>query len=116
MPMVIVQTANVTVGRTLNAIYCDGNRRLPVPTVGMSDQAAQPIQLHLITQCPAAMPSSDLRGGGNEPTITIQLKTLGGQIYLVPLSVLAARGLLAALVLWPPAADVVPRQPLEPPV
>jgi len=79
----------------------------------MSDEAAQPIQLPLITQCPAAMPSSD---GGNEPTITIQLKTLGGQIYLVPLSVLAARGLLAALVLWPPAADVVPRQPLEPPV
>jgi len=82
----------------------------------MSDPAAQPIQLPLITQCPAAMPSSDLRGGGNEPTITIQLKTLGGQIYLVPLSVLAARGLLAALALWPPAADVVPRQPLEPPV
>jgi hypothetical protein len=72
----------------------------------MGDQAAQPIQLPLITQCLAAMPSSDLRGGGNEPTITIQLKTLGGQIYLVPLSVLAARGLLAALALWPPAADV----------
>jgi len=34
MPMIIVQTANVTVGRTLDAIYCDGNRRLPVPTVG----------------------------------------------------------------------------------
>ena|SRR5215471_1188053 len=78
----------------------------------MSDQAAQPIQLPLITQCPAALPSSDLTGGGNEPTITIQLKMLGGQIYLVPLSVLAARGLLAALALWPPAADVVPRQPL----
>ena len=27
MPMIIVQTANVTVGRTLDAIYCDGNRR-----------------------------------------------------------------------------------------
>ena len=33
MPMVIVQTANVTVGRTLDAIHCNGNRRLPVPTL-----------------------------------------------------------------------------------
>jgi len=28
------------------------------------------------------MPSSDLLGGGSEPTIQIQLNTLGGQIYL----------------------------------
>ena len=63
----------------------------------MSDQPAQPIQLPSISQCRGAMPSSDLTGGGVEPTITVQLNTLGGQIYLVPLSVLAARGLLAAL-------------------
>jgi hypothetical protein len=81
----------------------------------MSDQPAQPIQLPLISQCRGAMPSSDLTGEGVEPTITVQFNTLGGQIYLVPLSVPAARGLLAALALWPPAADVVPRQPLEPP-
>ena len=80
----------------------------------MSDQPVQPIQLPLVTRCVGAMPSSDLLGGGSEPTIQIQL-ILGGQIYLMPLSVLAARGLLSALVLWPPAADVVPRQPLEPP-
>jgi hypothetical protein len=67
------------------------------------------------TRCPAAMPSSDPTSGGLEPTITIQLNTLGGQTYLVPLSVLAARGLLSDLALWPPAADVVPRQPLKPP-
>jgi hypothetical protein len=30
-------------------------------------------------------------GGSDEPTIQVQLNTLGGQIYLVPLSVLAAR-------------------------
>ena len=82
----------------------------------MTDQPVQPIQLPLVTRCAGVMPSSELLGGASEPTIQIQLNTLGGQIYLVPLSVLAARGLLAALALWPPAADVVPRQPLEPPV
>jgi len=81
----------------------------------MSDQLVQPIQLPLVTRCAGAMPSSDLHGGGSEPTIQIQLNTLSGQIYLVPLSVPAARGLLGALVLWPPVTDVVPRQPLEPP-
>ena len=81
----------------------------------MSDQPVQPIQLPLVTPCAGAMPSSDLLGGDSEPTIQIQLNTLGGQIYLMPLSVRAARGLLSALALWPPAADVVPRQPLEPP-
>ena len=67
----------------------------------MSDQPIQPIQLPLVTRCAGAMPSSDLLGGGSEPTIQIQLNTLGGQIYLMPLSVLAARGLLSALALWP---------------
>jgi hypothetical protein len=81
----------------------------------MSDQPAQPIHLPLITRVPAAMPSSDPTSGGVEPTITIQLNAQDGQTYLVPLSVPAARGLLSALALWPPAADVVPRQPLERP-
>ena len=40
----------------------------------------QPIQLPLATQCAGAMPSSDLVGEGSEPTIQIQLNTLGGQI------------------------------------
>ena len=80
----------------------------------MSDQPVQPIQLPLVTPCAGAMPSSDLLGGGSEPTIQIQLNTLGGQIYLMPLSVRAARGLLSALALWPPAADVAPRQPWNP--
>ena len=49
----------------------------------MSDQPVQPIQLPLVTRCAGAMPSSDLLGGGSEPTIQIQLNTLGGQIYLM---------------------------------
>src|SRR5262249_14679345 len=71
----------------------------------MSDQAAQPIQLPLITQCPAAMPSSDLRGGGNEPTITMQLKTLGGQATQV------APG--AVLAPHQPQAATTPKQPVS---
>src|SRR5262249_25497246 len=47
----------------------------------MSDQPVQPIKLPLVTRCVGAMPSSDLLGG-SEPTIQIQLITLGGQIYL----------------------------------
>jgi len=42
----------------------------------MSDQPVQPIQLPLVTRCAGAMPSSDLLGGGSEPTIQIQLNTL----------------------------------------
>ena len=41
------------------------------------------------------------------PTIKVQLNTLGGQIYLVPLSVLAARNLLLALSNWRPAVEAV---------
>ena len=62
----------------------------------MSDQPVQPIQLPLVTRCVGAMPSSDLLDGGSEPTIQIQLNTLGGQIYPMPPSVRAARGLLSA--------------------
>jgi hypothetical protein len=48
-----------------------------------------------------------LRGGSDESTIQVQLNTLGGQIYLVPLSVLAARNLLFALSNWRPAVEAV---------
>ena len=43
---VIVQTA-VAVGRTLDAIYCDGNRRLPVPTVGWPCSTPEFLRKHL---------------------------------------------------------------------
>ena len=45
----------------------------------MSDQPVQPIQLPLVTRCVVYGPSSDLLGGGSEPTIQIQLNTLGGR-------------------------------------
>ena len=41
----------------------------------MSDQPILPIQLPLVTRCAGAMRSSDLLGGGSEPTIQIQLNT-----------------------------------------
>ena len=47
-------------------------------------QPVQPICLPLIVNCPAAS-NTDLLGGSDEPTIQVQLNTLGGQIYLVPL-------------------------------
>jgi ribosomal protein S7 len=39
----------------------------------------------------------DVLGGGVEPTIQVQLHTLGGQVYLMPMSVRAARDMLVAL-------------------
>ena len=59
--------------------------------------------------CPAAS-NTDLLGGSDEPTIQVQLNTLGGQIYLVPLSVLAARNLLLALSNWRPAVEAVQKK------
>jgi hypothetical protein len=75
----------------------------------------KPISLPLIVNCPATS-NTDLIGGGGEPTIQVQLNTLGGQIYLMPLSVLAARNLLLALSNWRPAVEAVhktkaPREP-----
>ena len=75
----------------------------------------KPISLPLIVNCPATS-NTDLIGGGGEPTIQVQLNTLGGQIYLVPLSVLAARSLLFALSNWRPAIEAVhkTKAPKEP--
>jgi hypothetical protein len=71
-------------------------------------QRVQPICLPLIVNCPASS-NTDLLGG-SEPTIQVQLNTLGGQIYLVPLSVLAARNLLLALSNWQPAVEAVQKK------
>jgi hypothetical protein len=78
-------------------------------------QPVKPISLPLIVNCPATS-NTDLIGGGGEPTIQVQLNTLGGQIYLVPLSVLAARNLLFALSNWRPAIEAVhkTKAPKEP--
>jgi len=66
----------------------------------------RPISLPLIVTCPASS-TTDLLGGSDEPTIQVQLNMLGGQFYLVPLSVLAARNLLFALSNWRPAVEAV---------
>jgi hypothetical protein len=75
----------------------------------------KPISLPLIVNCPATS-NTDLIGGGGEPTIQVQLNTLGGQIYLMPLSVLAARNLLLALSNWRPAVEAIhkTKAPKEP--
>jgi len=52
----------------------------------------QPILLPLVVRCPAAGSHGDILGGGVEPTIQVHLDTLGGQIYLMPMSVRAGPG------------------------
>jgi len=55
-------------------------------------------------------------GADVEPTLTAQLNTLGGDIYLVPLSVRAARDLLLALSNWKPLKDALSESDVpEPP-
>ena len=41
------------------------------------------------------------------PTLTAQLESLGGEIYEVPLSVRATRGLLLALAGWEPLCEAM---------
>ena len=41
------------------------------------------------------------------PTLTAQFEQLGGEIYQVPLSVRATRGLLLALAEWEPLCEVM---------
>jgi hypothetical protein len=62
----------------------------------MSEQTSELILLPLVVRCPAAVSSDAILGGGTEPTIQVQLDTLGGQVYLMPLSVRGARDLLVA--------------------
>jgi hypothetical protein len=52
----------------------------------------------------------DVLGGGVEPTIQVQLHTLGGQVYLMPMSVRAARDMLVALTNWPPAIEAMQKE------
>jgi hypothetical protein len=70
-------------------------------------QPKQPILLPLVVRCPAAGLHDDILGGGVEPIIQLQLDTLGGQVYMVPLSVRAARDVLVALTNWPPAIEAM---------
>ncbi len=73
-----------------------------------------PILLPLVTKCPAAM-LEGVFGDPNAPILQAQMETLGGQVYLVPLSVEAARGLLVMLANWPPMQDYLSGQELPEP-
>jgi len=71
--------------------------------------------LPLVTRCLGAVADNPaLTGGASEPTLQVQLDTLGGQVYLVPLSVAAAKDILVMLSSWPPMQDFLSGQ--EPPV
>jgi hypothetical protein len=77
----------------------------------MSEQRPnQPILLPLVVRCPTADLMGDVLGAGVEPTIQVQLDTLGGQVYLIPMSVRAARDMLVALTNWPPAIEAMQQE------
>ena len=64
-------------------------------------------QLPLIADCHIYRAAIVLVGPGVVPTLTAQLKSLGGKIYEMPLSVRAARGLLLALAGWEPLCEAM---------
>ena len=81
----------------------------------MADDPKQPTVLPLISNCPGAMLEGAF-GYSNNPTLQVQLDTPSGQVYLVPLSVAAARGLLVVLSNWQPLRDYLSGSELpEPP-
>jgi hypothetical protein len=65
-------------------------------------------QLPLIADC-RILKSSDAALVAHPvfPTLTAQFESLGGEIYEVPLSVRATRGLLLALAGWDPLCEVM---------
>jgi hypothetical protein len=65
------------------------------------------ILLPLVTDVPSA---SDLSHNPDAPTLQVQMDTLGGQIYFVPLSVEAAKGLLILISNWRPIQDYLSGQ------
>jgi hypothetical protein len=59
-----------------------------------------PIHLPLVTGVPGGMLDNPaLTGGATEPTLTVQLDTLGGKHFLLPVTVGAARRLILALAM-----------------
>ena len=79
--------------------------------------AEKPISLGLIVRVPAAMRDNPaLTGASIPPTLTVQMDSQSGQIYLIPLSVQAGIGLMKALATWPPVQDYLSGpEPNEPP-
>lgn len=73
--------------------------------------------LPLVIDCPSfSHESRYLDHSSTGPILQVQMDTLGGQTYLVPLSVQAGIGLLVALSNWQPIQDYLSgsKQP-EPP-
>jgi len=65
-------------------------------------------QLPLIADCRISKSSNPALVARHVfPTLTAQLESLGGEIYEVPLSVRAMRGLLLALAGWEPLYEVM---------
>lgn len=63
-----------------------------------------------------AVPSASSLGqfdNPNDPSLQVQMDTLGGQTYLVPLNASAAKALLVTLANWPPMQDFLSKP--EPP-
>jgi hypothetical protein len=78
---------------------------------------ALPTDLGLIISVPSAADESYLAGAGNpEPTIRVQMETLGGTRYFASLNVTAAQNMLLLLANWPPMQDfLLERGQREPP-
>jgi hypothetical protein len=67
-------------------------------------------QLPLITDCRISKSSNPALVAHHVfPTLTAELESLGGEIYEVPLSVRATRGLLLALAGWEPLCELMKR-------
>jgi len=74
-----------------------------------------PIVLPLVGQCPASTSVSAL-DDSSSLTLQVQMNTLGGQVYHVPLTVVAAKALLVILASWPPVQDqLLGQETPEPP-
>ncbi|MCK1626556.1 hypothetical protein IVA98_26030 [Bradyrhizobium sp. 160] len=63
-----------------------------------------PIKLPLITSCPSASELGAFADSSN-PTIQVQMDSLGGQVHLVELSFSAAKSLMTILANWKPLQD-----------
>jgi hypothetical protein len=68
--------------------------------------AAAQTTLPLIVRCPSALHLGAL-DDATKPTIQVQLESVDGQVYLVPLSLEAGRNLIATLAGWPPMQKVL---------
>jgi hypothetical protein len=75
---------------------------------GMPYDKFAPIEttLPLIVRCPSALHLGAL-DDATKPTIQVQLESVDGQVYLVPLSLEAGRNLIATLAGWPPMQKVL---------